>query len=50
MEVGMITDEQTISSYNIKKLPALVINGSIVSQGIISDADSIANDIEFLGM
>lgn len=50
MEVAMVTDEQIISSYNIKKLPALVINGSIVSQGIISDADSIVNDIEFLGM
>lgn len=50
IEVSLITDEQLITSYNIRKLPALVINGSIVSQGIVSDADSIEEDIEFLGM
>ena len=50
MDVLLVTDKQTIGSYNLRSLPALVINGSIVSQGIISDADSIIGDIEFLGM
>lgn len=49
IEVNWIEDKQTISIYNIKKLPALVINGSIVSQGIVSDVESIVEDIEFLG-
>ena len=49
-EVRCIRDEQLIASYNIRKHPALVINGSIVSQGIVSDVDSIVDDIEFLGM
>ncbi len=50
MEVAMIVDEETIRSYNLRSLPALIINGSIVSQGIISDIDSIVDDIEFLGI
>ena len=50
IEVSMITDKEIIATYNVRKLPALVINGSIVSQGLIPDADSIRDDIEFLGM
>lgn len=50
MEVAVSRDEQMILSYNLKKLPALIINGSIVSQGIVSDVESIVDDIEFLGM
>ena len=50
IEVSEVTDEQIIASYNIRKLPALVINGSIISQGIVSDTDSIVEDIEFFGM
>lgn len=50
IEVSQVTDEQVIAAYNVRKLPALVINGSIVSQGIISDVDSIVGDIEFLGI
>ncbi len=49
IEVMCVKDEQTVAAYNIKKLPALVINGSIVSQGIVSDVDSIIDDIEFIG-
>ena len=43
-----ITDEQVISSYHVRKLPALVINGSIVSQGIISSVDDIISEIEYM--
>ena len=50
MEVSLICDEQVVRSYNLRSLPALVINGSIVSQGIISDVDSIVADIEFLAL
>lgn len=49
IEVDWIEDKQIIAIYNIKKLPALIINGSIVSQGIVSDVESIVSDIEFLG-
>lgn len=44
----LVTDEEIIGTYGLRKLPALVINGSIVSQGIISDADEIINEIEFM--
>lgn len=48
ISVTMVTDEAEIASYNVRKLPALIINGSIVSQGILSDADEILQEIEFL--
>ena len=43
-----ITDKAIIESYHIRKYPALIINGSIVSQGIISDTEEIVNEIEFM--
>ena len=48
IQVQLITDEDIIKTYNLRSLPALVINGSIVSQGIVSDIDDIVMDIEFL--
>lgn len=50
IDVSSVMEEEIIASYNVRKLPALIINGSIVSQGIVSDIDSIVEDIEFLGM
>jgi len=47
-EVQLITDMDMIKSYNLRSLPAFVVNGSIVSQGIVSDVDDIVLDIEFL--
>ena len=35
------------SNYNISRFPALVINGAIVSQGIVSDTDEIENELEY---
>lgn len=49
IDVEHVTDETIIGGYNLRSLPALVINGSIVSQGMVSDVDSIVEDIEFLG-
>lgn len=46
--VDLVLEPQVIEGYNVRKLPALIINGSIVSQGIISDADEILSEIEFL--
>ena len=46
--VDLVMEPQVIESYNVRKLPALIINGSIVSQGIVSDADEILGEIEFL--
>lgn len=43
-----VTDKEVIESYHIRKYPTLVINGSIVSQGIVSDAEEIINEIEFM--
>lgn len=43
-----ITDSEVIESYHIRKSPALVINGSIVSQGIISSVDDIVSEIEYM--
>ena len=43
-----ITDSTVIESYHIRKSPALVINGSIVSQGIISSVDDIISEIEYM--
>ena len=48
MQISVLKDEEQIARYNLKKLPALIVNGSIVSQGIISDPDDILADIEFL--
>lgn len=49
IEVELVTDADMIKTYNLRSLPALIVNGSIASQGLISDADSIVSDIEFLG-
>ncbi len=49
IEVEHVEDDTIIGGYNLRSLPALVINGSIVSQGIVSDVDSMVEDIEFLG-
>lgn len=43
-----VTDEQIIAAYHVRKLPALVINGSIVSQGIVSTVDDIIGEIEYM--
>ena len=43
-----VTDEAEISEYHVRKLPALIINGSIVSQGIVSSVEDIMNEIEYM--
>ena len=43
-----VIDADEIAGYHIRKLPALVINGSIVSQGIISSVEDIVNEIEYM--
>ena len=43
-----ITDEAIIESYHIRKMPALVINGSIVSQGLISSVEEIVSELEYM--
>lgn len=43
-----IKDEMIIAGYHVRKLPALIINGSIVSQGIISSVDDIVSEIEYM--
>lgn len=49
-EIGCeeVKDEMIIESYHVRKLPALVINGSIVSQGIISSVEDIIGEIEYM--
>ena len=48
ISVEVITDKAKIDEYNVRRLPALVINGSIVSQGILSIAKDIVEEIEYL--
>lgn len=48
VQAELVSDEETISRYNVRKLPALIINGSIVSQGIISDTSDIEAELEFM--
>lgn len=43
-----VTDDEIIESYHIRKYPALIINGSIVSQGIVSSVEDIINEIEYM--
>ena len=43
-----VVDEAEIAEYHIKKLPALIINGSIVSQGIVSSVEDIMSEIEYM--
>ena len=43
-----VTDGEAIAEYHVRKLPALVINGSIVSQGIVSSVDDIISEIEYM--
>ena len=43
-----VTDVAEVAEYHVRKLPALVINGSIVSQGIISSMDDIISEIEYM--
>ena len=43
-----ITDSAVIESFHIRKMPALVINGSIVSQGIVSSVEDIISEIEYM--
>ena len=43
-----VKDEMIIASYHVRKLPALIINGSIVSQGLISSVDDIISEIEYM--
>lgn len=44
----IIDDEEIIGNYGVRKLPALIINGSIVSQGIISETEEIVSEIEYM--
>lgn len=44
----LVTDETIINQYHIRKLPALIINGSIVSQGIVSAVSDIESELEFM--
>lgn len=46
--VEMVEEAEIINNYHIRLLPALIINGSIVSQGIISSVEEIEEEIEFL--
>lgn len=46
--VEVVTDKEQIDAYNVRRLPALVINGSIVSQGILSIANDIVEELEYL--
>lgn len=48
IKAELVTDEEVIKQYNIRKLPALVINGSIVSQGIVCDASDIEAELEYM--
>ena len=43
-----VMDEMMIGSYHVRKLPALIINGSIVSQGLVSSVDDIIEEIEYM--
>lgn len=43
-----VVDEEVIATYHVRKLPALVINGSIVSQGLISSVQEIIGEIEYM--
>ena len=43
-----VIDEEVIATYHVRKLPALVINGSIVSQGLISSVEDIVGEIEYM--
>lgn len=43
-----IIDNQIIETYHVRKLPALIINGSIVSQGIVSSVEDIVSEIEYM--
>ena len=43
-----VVDEEVIATYHVRKLPALVINGSIVSQGLISSVEDIVGEIEYM--
>ena len=43
-----VVDEDVIATYHVRKLPALVINGSIVSQGLISSVQEIIGEIEYM--
>ena len=43
-----ILDNEIIESFHIRKYPALVINGSIVSQGIVSSVEDIIGEIEYM--
>ena len=43
-----VIDTAEIAEYNVRKLPALIINGSIVSQGIVSSVEDIMSEIEYM--
>ncbi len=43
-----VVDSAVIESYHIRKYPALVINGSIVSQGLVSSVEDIIAEIEYM--
>lgn len=43
-----IKDSAIIESFHIRKMPVLVINGSIVSQGIVSSVEDIISEIEYM--
>ena len=43
-----VVDAVEIAEYHVKKLPALIINGSIVSQGLVSSVEDIMSEIEYM--
>lgn len=46
--VEKIIDKAVIESYHVRLLPALIINGSIVSQGIISEVEDIEGELNYI--
>ncbi len=46
--IEIITGKEEIEKYHVRLLPALVINGSIISQGIMSSAEDIENELNFI--
>ncbi|MBQ6815201.1 MAG: thioredoxin family protein [Lachnospiraceae bacterium] len=48
LDVQVITDEKIIDGFHLRKQPALIINGSIVSQGIISSVEEIEAELDYI--
>lgn len=48
VQVELVAGEEVIRQYGVRKLPALIINGSIVSQGIVCDTADIVDALEYM--